>query len=79
MVEITNDFHGTSYRLPRKKVGDPVSRSTLRRVARALCGIADCQCGREDGSRGSRYYLESINPAPDAQVIVRDGKDWWAN
>lgn len=58
MLTITNSFHGTEATI-RAKVGDEVSRATLRRVWRKLCGVETCTCGREDGSRGSRYYLET--------------------
>lgn len=69
-TQITNSFHGTKVMI-RADLGDAVSKATLRRVRHALCGMADCSCGREDGSRDSGYYLEVNGYGPDAKILVR--------
>ncbi len=62
MIKITNDFHGTEYTLRAKTVGQVVSRATLRRVWRRLCGTECCPCRcYEDGSdRHSHYHIRSV-------------------
>lgn len=75
MITLTNSFHNTSANI-RAKVGDEVSRATLRRVRRTLCGLHDCCCGGEDGTRGSRYRLVNIDFLPGAErVVVVDGNN----
>lgn len=71
MLTLTNSFHNTEATI-RANVDDTVSRSTLRRVRKQLCGITGCTCGREDGTRHSRYRLESQGLDADSPVLVID-------
>lgn len=70
MTTITNSYHNTSIEI-RAKVGETVSASTLRKVARKLCGLEGCTCGRTDGSRESRYIIE---PEYDYNLRIVGGK-----
>lgn len=67
MLTLINSYHQTEIQI-KANPGDSVSKSTLRRVRKALCGISDCQCGGEDGTRDSRYRIESWGD----HAIVRD-------
>lgn len=73
MTTLTNSFHNSSVTI-KANSGDRVSRTTFRRVRRALCGISDCTCGREDGTRDSRFRLESQGFGSDAPILVVDTK-----
>lgn len=65
MTTLTNSFHNSQITI-RSNVGDTVSRRTLQRVRKALCGIEGCTCGLADGTRDSRYRLD-----PDTLVVFR--------
>lgn len=69
MTTLTNSFHNSEITI-RSNVGDTVSRRTLQRVRKALCGIEGCTCGLADGTRDSRYRLD-----PDTLVVIDDRKD----
>lgn len=71
MIILTNDFHGTHIAL-KANVGDAVSKSTLRRAAKRLCGLEDCVCGAEDGSRNSRFILQRQGGEPESAILVVD-------
>ena len=71
---ITNSFHNTQIAI-QAEPGDPVSRSTLNRVRRALCPVSDCLCGRSDGSRDSRYGLEPQGSQADAPILAVDRRE----
>lgn len=68
MTTLTNSFHNSEITI-RSNVGDTVSRRTLQRVRKALCGIEGCTCGWADGTRDSRYRLD-----PDSLVVIDDRK-----
>lgn len=51
MIQLKNDFHSTVCGV-RAKLGQPLSKSQIRRTRRELCGIADCSCGGVLGERG---------------------------
>lgn len=60
MITFTNSFHGTEYH-SNKDVGERLSRSTVRRIERTLCGIDDCWCGQDPAStRASRYIVTKL-------------------
>lgn len=71
MTTLTNSFHNTSITI-KANSGDRVSRTTFRRVRRILCGISDCTCGHADGTRDSRFRLESQGFESDAPILVID-------
>ena len=49
-ITLTNDFHHTTIAV-RTRAG-MLNSSQVRRVRKALCGIAHCQCDFEIGARG---------------------------
>ena len=51
VVTIRNDFHHTETRV-RVPADGVLSRWQVRRVRRALCGMADCKCGGDLSERG---------------------------
>ncbi len=57
---IRNDFHNTEIHTS-KRDGDTLSASTVRRWARALCGVSGCQCGGVGGVRMSDVYVDEDN------------------
>lgn len=71
MTTLTNSFHNSSI-IIQANPGDQVSRAILRRVRRTLCGISDCACSGEDGTRNSRFRLKSQGFNWDAPVLVID-------
>jgi len=60
MTTLTNSFHGTEYRTPktRKEINQilnthpdnrtPAQAAWVHRVAKALCGVDGCTCGRNE-------------------------------
>ena len=73
-MTITNDFHNTTITI-KAKHGQSVSKSTLRRVQRALCGMTDCICGRLDGSRNSRYGIEPAVAGDNEYYVALDRQE----
>jgi hypothetical protein len=73
MTTIINSFHNSSATV-RANVGETVSRSTLNRVRRALCGRSDCTCGDTAGARESRYTLVPQGLDQDAPILVTDNR-----
>lgn len=77
MTRLTNSFHGTEAfiraTVPEGKYQGPeVSPAVVRRVRRRLCGISTCTCGREDGTRGSRYRIEDFGRVGQPLYYVTD-------
>jgi len=50
LVSLKNDFHDTCVSVQIPKDGK-FSKSTSRRIDRALCGMADCSCGTIRGKQ----------------------------
>ena len=58
MLTLTNNFHNTSAKIAAK-VGDTVTKATVRRVRKALCPASDCKCGESSAAtRGSRITIQ---------------------
>ena len=54
MITLKNEFHDTETRV-RAQIGDTLTENQVRRAARNLCGLYDCDCGGEAGQRGSQH------------------------
>ena len=50
MATLINTYHNTEYNT-RKRPGDRLSLSTIRRMRFALCGVGGCSCGGIAGER----------------------------
>jgi len=48
LIELTNDYHGTSYRVRVPADGWSLTENQIRRVRRALCGNPECACAMDD-------------------------------
>ncbi len=57
MFTLRNDFHGTSVRVR----GGEMSRATVNRVKRTLCGIKGCTCSGQLGTRGEQECEKTID------------------
>lgn len=62
-VILTNDFHNTSVVLRCEtlshicnEVSIRPNRSQIKRSKKALCGLADCTCSGDDGTRGIQRH-----------------------
>lgn len=49
-ITLRNDFHGTTARIIVRD--GYLSARQLQRAGKKLCGVADCKCSAEDGTRG---------------------------
>ena len=61
-ITLTNNFHNTEARvIPQKIPNSPyysISRKTVLRLRRELCGSAECRCGDTFGARdGVHLYV----------------------
>lgn len=61
MITLHNDFHNTHIRL-RAELGQPLTRSQVKRARTALCGIRGCTCGGNLRERGPQRGVE-VEPA----------------
>ena len=72
MIRLTNDFHGTAAAVrPIPIDGSPyhrISRATVLRLRRTLCGMSDCGCGGEFGER--RGYIRVVTQDYRRNYIV---------
>lgn len=73
----TNDFHNTSATVCPVAISEgrfagyhKVSRSTMLRTRRQLCGFAGCTCGGQFGERRGGAYLYVVNEDADRNIIV---------
>lgn len=64
-IKLTNDFHSTEAYVRKAEL----SKQTVYRVRRALCGISDCKCGGNLGERGGQSV--EIIPHEDGTVSLR--------
>jgi hypothetical protein len=51
IVTLKNDFHNTRVSVRVAEQGAILSPTQRRRVERALCGMADCECGTIRGDQ----------------------------
>ena len=75
-VTLTNNFHRTEVTIAPVEIKEgrftgyhKVSRATMLRARRELCGMTDCQCGGQFGERGGEY-LDVVNEDFDRNLIV---------
>ena len=75
-VTLTNEFHGTEVTISPVEIKEgrfagyhKVSRETVVRARRTLCGISGCQCGGQFGERGGAY-LRVVNEDFNRNLIV---------
>ncbi len=79
LVEFRNDFHNSFARVRIKEWGDFISLGQVKRLRSSLCGVDDCTCSGETGTRGQQpetdgfqhiidFAGHSRNPAGIAQV-----------
>ena len=73
---LTNNFHNTEATISPVEIKEgrfagyhKVSRATMMRARRTLCGVSGCQCGGQFGERGGAY-LNVINEDSDRNLIV---------
>jgi len=73
---LTNNFHNTESTVRPVAITEgrfsgyhKVSRATMLRLRRDLCGSPGCQCGGQFGERGGAY-LQVIGEDYDRNVIV---------
>lgn len=73
---LTNNFHNTDVTISPVEIKEgrfagyyKVSRATMLRARRTLCGISDCQCGGQFGERGGAY-LNVVNEDFDRNLII---------
>ena len=72
-VTIKNEYHNSAARIRVRTDGETIlSRATVRRVRRALCGISGCDCGGVLGERG--WQAVAIDAMPDGTVMVGKGR-----
>lgn len=65
-IHLTNDFHHSeTYILAQP--GDEISRQRVAQVRRRLCGIADCTCSGDLGTRG---------PQPESSLALMLGRSY---
>ena len=76
---LTNDFHNTEATIRPVAITSGrfaglhmVSRATLLRVKRKLCGMTGCCCGGQFGERGGAY-LRVVNEDGDRNLIIDIG------
>jgi hypothetical protein len=67
-----NTFHNSeyTYRVPASRI---ISRRTMQRAARALCGISGCTCGSSPAAHQSPATIEGA--APDLCVGIEEQAD----
>jgi hypothetical protein len=81
-LTLTNDFHNTSVTLRVK--GGHLSAGQVARARRELCGVDDCTCSGDVGTRGPQYLegrriVLASYYAPDGRlqyVAVRHARSW---
>ena len=70
-ITLKNTYHCTEARIRVAEEGETLlSRGTVNRVRRALCGIKGCTCGDALGSRGGNRGYD-IAEMPNGEVLVR--------
>ena len=72
IITLTNNFHGTTATvrpIPERQGVGYISRRTVLRLRRALCGISGCMCGGQFGERDG--HLDVINQTSDRGYLVR--------
>jgi hypothetical protein len=62
MITLRNDLHNTSIVVNETK---PLTRKKIMRWRKALCGVADCQCGGWCGEHGPQ------EPRGGPHVVLR--------
>lgn len=71
-ITITNNFHNTTARLRVPDSGS-ITKRQYQRAMRKLCGISDCTCG---GERGSRYQLVKDSGSYEPSYYVVDAEEY---
>jgi len=64
-VVLANDLHNTEVTL---RVRGELSKWQVKRARKALCGIAECCCSDDLGTRGPQWQ-------PDGRLAIVDGYD----
>ena len=74
LITLTNSFHDTSARVKAGKL----SKATVKRVQRELCGVVDCKCAECDlGTRGNQDDGVQFECRPDGTADVwMEGSEW---
>lgn len=74
---LTNDFHNTSATVRPEAIKEgrfagmhKISRATMLRTRRQLCGIAGCTCGGQFGERSGGAYICVVNEDAERNIIV---------
>ena len=69
-VTITNDYHNSRANVRVNASGETMlTRSTVLRVRRKLCGISGCMCGGVLGQRGNQTV--EISAMADGEAMIR--------
>ena len=75
-VTLSNSFHNTEATVRPIEIKDgrfagyhKVSRATMMRTRRKLCGFSDCCCGGQFGERDGAY-LNVVNEDSDRNIII---------
>ena len=66
-ITLTNNFHDTAINLVVR--GAQLSLHQVRRARRALCGMADCQCGGDLGERGGSNPMVYLERGADHAIV----------
>ena len=69
MIYLINDFHEADIAL-RKRIGQTISRSTLLRVRRGLCGMHGCDCGQDAANQRGPDMTVRLVELPDGRALI---------
>ncbi len=75
-ITVSNNFHGTKAKIKINTTGETIlSKRTVNRVRRELCGIKGCHCGGVVSQQEYPYVpmtgkLASILPMPRGEAVV---------
>ena len=74
---LSNSFHGTTavvspvlIKAGRYAGYHLISRQTVLRLRRELCGVATCVCGGQFGQRGG-YQFDVVDEVGNGDIVVR--------
>jgi hypothetical protein len=72
-ITVKNDFHRTAanIRAEKSESGTLLTRATVARVRRKLCGISECTCGGVLGQRGPQLKGWDFAAMDHGEVMVR--------
>ena len=60
-ITVKNNFHNTEANVVLRWGTNKISGSTVRRIAKELCGLSGCKCGGVMGERGPQDFTFDYN------------------